>query len=803
VQLTAGRKKLVAAGIAAALLLAGLAAVPGMVRPSPKQTDIHAVLGMTSARKASQEMSVAVPSTEPFLALAAAPAACWYDISQKGEEGAGLLPLLIIDGSPDDAQYRLLDYTGRNDILSIGETGPGVTPTTEIKGRPQEVSVQLAKHLFDRAAGVLAVPMTPKGYELGVAAAPLASYLNIPVILVGASPDWKALAGELSPLRLKYVAVVGGGWEQASAGMGLPALDLGSMKAVWSACALAVADRFGALNYVAAANPADATAPAVKSVSENVTKDTITDLKMVVVGKEMDIIGASGKSYDIDVPGGTVLTEIFVNITSLDDPLRQVKRAAGVNPMISMEVHDASGMLIAYAPSMAYLPSRAWTDFLSVDAPGKATVTVSMYYGTKGFAALPLPGATGYSRIDATFDLTVRHTQLARPHLPRVPNASMLAPYLAAVHGGLVYADPAWELTSDNYTKTAAGHQTWPAYDEELQAKVNGDIESSAGRLEAFVEGLGAYKTANGSLKDSYLSGPAWLALLGDANMVPMYYDQPGAQNDYPWGGTGLATDNLYTLNFTLSAARPMGRSAADSSTLIARTLFYEDYSAGHAARVAADYPAGNDWGSNYMFLFGEGGGQTGYIFWQTEFSREVEQHGFHSEVYGHNSNNDRQTMEAAGAYVRANYMEFMLHGNWYWFVPEINGIDQYSTSVKNTDIFRWDLGPSVYLTAACLMGRIDCIPAEEAICANFIHAGLNAFVGATRSTGSESGTRWMEWDLLYNDTSMGEALRLSKIDHPAEPTLQVRTLYADPAFNPYEPENGYSGQGRPVMRQR
>jgi hypothetical protein len=100
-------------------------------------------------------------------------------------------------------------------------------------------------------------------------------------------------------------------------------------------------------------------------------------------------------------------------------------------------------------------------------------------------------------------------------------------------------------------------------------------------------------------------------------------------------------------------------------------------------------------------------------------------------------------------------------------------------------------------------MGRIDGIPAEEAICANFIHAGLNAFVGATRSTGSESGTRWMEWDLLYNDTSLGEALRLSKVDHPEEPTLSVRTLYADPAFNPYEPENGYSDQGRPVLRQR
>jgi len=177
-----------------------------------------------------------------------------------------------------------------------------------------------------------------------------------------------------------------------------------------------------------------------------------------------------------------------------------------------------------------------------------------------------------------------------------------------------------------------------------------------------------------------------------------------------------------------------------------------------------------------------------------------VEQHGFHSEQYGRNTVNDRQSMEKLGAYTRANYFEFMMHGNWYWYVPEINGPDIYSTSVKNTDIRTWKLGPSTYLTAACLMGRTDGVPAYEAISMNFIHAGLNAFIGSTRSTGSESGTRWMEWDLLYNDTSVGEAVRHTKQVNQQPPTFYVRTLYADPAFNPYEPENGYSEQGRPVF---
>jgi hypothetical protein len=186
-----------------------------------------------------------------------------------------------------------------------------------------------------------------------------------------------------------------------------------------------VNDRFGNLSYLVVTNPSDTISPFVKSVSENVTSDTIQNTKALVVGKEIDITGTADKTYDIDIPGGIVQTEIFVNITALTDPVRQVKRLVGVNPVISLEVTDSDGNLLAYAPSMAYMPSRAWTDFLSVNATGKVTLSLSIYYGTKGFGAMMLPGASGYSRIDATYDLTVRHTTLSRPHLPRVPAHSL------------------------------------------------------------------------------------------------------------------------------------------------------------------------------------------------------------------------------------------------------------------------------------------------------------------------------------------------------------------------------------------
>ena len=800
------KRKLAALALVALLLLAGILVLPGgVLAPAPRRADIKDVLGYSSVRKPLTEDAVIIPQAQPLLGIAAAPAACWYDKAATSEAAYGLRPLLVVDENPDDGQYRVLSYLDCQDLLSLGDVGPGVSPSVSYSGGEQSVSVRLAHHLFKDAAGVMVVPTTRQGYELGVAAGPMASYLNIPVILVPKGPDWSALRGQLSDLGPKYAIVVAEDWRAASSGLGIPVVSIAGMKDVNDACAQVVNDRFGNLSYLVVTNPADTIPPFVKGVSENVTSDTIQNTKALIVGKEIDIVGTADKTYDIDVPGGIVQTDIFVNITALTDPIRQVKHLVGVNPVISLEVTDSDGNLLAYAPSMAYMPSRAWTDFLSVNASGKVTLSLSIYYGTKGFGAMVLPGASGYSRIDATYDLTVRHTTLSRPHLPRVPDLSMMAPYLAASHGGMVYADSKMELTSDGYSKYAQGSKTGPAYNPELQAPANSELENHTKDFEAFVDGLGRFKanSGNGTLKESYLSGAAWLALLGDANMVPQYYYDIGSQADYPWGGVGLPGENIWTLNFTLSTGRPIGRSAADASTLVARTLFYERYSTTYAGLLADKYPAYTDWGNNYMFLFGEGGGQTGFIFWQSSFSKEVEQHGFHSEVYGYNFDNDRNKMVAVGAYERANYMEFMLHGNWYWYVPEINGVDEYSTSVKNTDILKWDLGPSIYMTAACLMGRIDGIPAQEAIALNFIHAGLNTFVGSTRSTGSESGTRWMEWDLLYNDTSVGEAVRLTKQVNNAQPTIYVRTLYADPAFNPYEPENGYSDQGRPVLRTR
>jgi hypothetical protein len=98
-------------------------------------------------------------------------------------------------------------------------------------------------------------------------------------------------------------------------------------------------------------------------------------------------------------------------------------------------------------------------------------------------------------------------------------------------------------------------------------------------------------------------------------------------------------------------------------------------------------------------------------------------------------------------------------------------------------------------------MGRIDGLLPQMNIGLAMLHAGCNGFVGATRETGQEAGLTTLENHLIVDDWSIGEALRGEKRVDQEPPTFYVRTLYGDPAFNPYEPNNGFHNQGRPTIK--
>jgi hypothetical protein len=288
---------------------------------------------------------------------------------------------------------------------------------------------------------------------------------------------------------------------------------------------------------------------------------------------------------------------------------------------------------------------------------------------------------------------------------------------------------------------------------------------------------------------NSYLDGPAWLALLGGTNMISMYYYSP-SQPGLP--EKGLPSDNPYSLDWNLSVGRIIGWNVQDVSLLISRTLFYEE--------ICGEPTKPRDWHNRFSFVFGEGFGETGGLFHQIPMAIEIAEYGFKPRVFG-DFRNSRQMAMLFKTYTGSNYIELISHADWFWFAPSLYGLDSFSRAIDVAHSKNWIFTkPSIFMSSACLMGRVDGIPPTMNIGLTMLHAGCNSFIGGTRETGSEAGLTTFENHMILDDYSVGEALRGEKRVDKELPTYYVRVLYGDPAFNPYEPNNGFSDQGRPKL---
>ena len=106
-------------------------------------------------------------------------------------------------------------------------------------------------------------------------------------------------------------------------------------------------------------------------------------------------------------------------------------------------------------------------------------------------------------------------------------------------------------------------------------------------------------------------------------------------------------------------------------------------------------------------------------------------------------------------------------------------------------------MGPSVLILTSCSAARIDIGDITTTISLNFIDSGVNAYFGGMRTeyTGPSPymGMDIME-SLVSEDLSVGIANRDAKnlfmenYDQTEYYHSGIRQVYADPAFNPYEP---------------
>ncbi|MFH1101738.1 MAG: hypothetical protein V1726_06860, partial [Methanobacteriota archaeon] len=503
--------------------------------------------------------AVIVPDNNPFFCLISTSVACWYD---KTANTTGLIPLLVQhEGNLNDAQTRFLEtYFSSNNhsLLILGEHLNISYPATEVLGSPPAVALTLATQAFAAAPIVLIIPYgTEDAYQLSLLATPLASYLNLPILIY--DHNAAALQTVCTQLQTIQAYIIG---DMALNLTNVTVIHLIDEEAITNTILTVIKGQFGVINYLTMTNPSDVIPPVVINTTKIQITDHIINKKIIILNKELNIIGNDTREYSISLPEGINRVHISGEILQKERPF--FERFSPIVPLIFMTLADTQGHIVAYANSMGYDIGNTYLETLTCNASGAFTVQVRVFNGIKGGFFIQ----RGISWFDADINITATITTLGNPHLPLIPNLSIIAPYLTAAHGGLIIANATWELTDTFYASAAEGSGAGPWYNESLHPFTNKKVNATVQQLNRT---LGALDTHD--LLSGYLNGPAWLAILADTTMIPMYYFGP-SQEDIP--DRGLPSDNPYSLNENLSVGRLIGWDVQDVTVLIARTFFYE-----------------------------------------------------------------------------------------------------------------------------------------------------------------------------------------------------------------------------------
>jgi len=504
-------------------------------------------------------------------------------------------------------------------------------------------------------------------------------------------------------------------------------------------------------------------------------------------------------------------------------------------------------------------------------------------------AKLPTAYSTDYT---STYSVHIEIDKLKEPNYPLMPGLSGMASYLAAYRGGVVLAKPEYELY-ENVGYIGCSGCGVPAANPDVLGAANNesiDVKHDLNRLLAKLAGLpldyskglkerneeilnlAKYYTDKNA-KGDYTS----LGIIADTNMVPQYYYISKGQGDAT-EGFGIPGDNIYAdidshekdapyevdasnPSMELAVGRVDGWDVQDVSALLGRTFFYNqiiDKFIGHRVEYSSGKIIDLSWKDSAMTSFGS----LPPVESASSVTTKLDEM-FYSAGFTSDSNRDQEqarrqwqgaipmTATPDGAetalnsylktyevYQRSNFIMFCAHGFYYWYVPTAQeGLaSPYVPAVYGGGAFdvehvkNMNFGPSVVFGSSCVTGRIDGIHPYNELSQAFLHAGINAYVGATReSWGTIAPLPDDKADEAFGDylayvmfgyltggvcydksdfqitpkvenTTMGVALMLAKNTYvvkmgsdgggPNDDTVEEFMVHGDPAFNPYEPNH-------------
>jgi hypothetical protein len=484
--------------------------------------------------------AISVSDTNQFLPLISTPLAVHYDMTGTQT----IIPLYVENlTNPSTAVTRAM-----NDQIQIP-----VSLVIDDSRTPEQWSLYLAKTFWTKSKATLIIENTQQGYNLGVLATPLASYLSIPVII--ADPNTTAIAATLTDLGVEQAIVCGG-----QINTGVPTLYLQNADAVVSAVNTVIKSRFGSTDYLVITNPLDAYPPQVlatknytlgpttmHSGATTMLIPTITHgnapLGTFTIPKDYKYSLVKFKGYNMNIDhvedlGDNVAFLIGPNLPNEPSGMQTEEYYAGGTNTGGIGVLDSTGKLTE---------DSTYQEVVYYDRGGvEYTVTAAPTW---------LVTKTGQVKAEVTIE------KLSSTLYPMMPKFSSLAPYLAAYHKGLVYGKPEFAFAANDTTLYRG--QTCPGYfmprkNPRLAEASNAHVLEIHNQINVLLAQLAniPFNVNNQSdlkpLQSYYYNHPMYIALVGDGTMLPQFlYNssiEPIDANKmmYFWG-CGIPSDFIYS----------------------------------------------------------------------------------------------------------------------------------------------------------------------------------------------------------------------------------------------------------------
>jgi len=531
--------------------------------------------------------AVAVSDADPFYALIATPLAVHYNAEGKQE----IIPMYV------------QNYSNPSRAISRAEEQIDIAANEFIDDSRsvKEWSIELAKKYWSSSEAALIIENNESGYNLGVMATPLASYLSIPIIVTDELDH--QIREVFNELGVKRTLICGDNIE----GYG-DVLRFNTVEEIVDNTTKLLIEKFGDIDYITITNPIDAWPPEVLDSEEWIFEDTFSTmattelLQSVTAGSNelgtftipsdykyalVKFKGINLHSENVNELGDNVMFMCGIIDEDEYEGLQQFEVFVGGTGAGGVPVRDANGKIIEdVSYNEAVLYDRGGMEY---------QITVSPSW---------LASNEGKVRAEVTVE------KLSDPIYPMMKGLSSVAPYLTAYHKGLLFGKPEFAFAADDEVlymgETSPGFYV-PRRNPRLIEASNDHIFSIHEEINDLLEKLAGISTEREYdlkyLREHYKNNPMYVALVGGATVLPQYiYDTPSMpaksfEDVSYYVGAGIPSDFIYA-NIDPSPGdwssqapdvyseypfqeniigRITGWDVQDASALITRTIFYDE----------------------------------------------------------------------------------------------------------------------------------------------------------------------------------------------------------------------------------